>query len=165
MKHYRSACRASRLLASHANPGGYNKFSLTVSSRVSTEKWPTSTPLTHLGAHPGRLYSQNNVSKPPSERKPLDHEEDDDGTSAADASARDNRHNSTQLAQVTPETHDSDTSSNTQFNFPNAGPNLPSGGGGFTKSPLLDAALTTFVGIGLCEWISIHYPISRCCAA
>ena len=98
-----------------------------------------------------RLYSQNNAHRPSTEPqiqcdppiKPLGGSPRGNG----DCSTRTEKHDNT-------------------YSIPNFGPNIPRGGGGgggsLTSSPLMDAALTTFVGVGLCEsrLVVISGPLS-----
>lgn len=63
--------------------------------------------------------------------------------------------------QTRHEAHEGTTALNVPFNPPGGGPggNIPGGGGGafsFTKSPLLDAILTTALGLGAGKRIAHH---------
>lgn len=95
-----------------------------------------------------RLYTTNNKNvESPAPR----HDTKNTGRSPPRASTK---------PQTRHEAHEGTTALNVPFNPPGGGPggNIPSGGGAFsfTKSPFLDAMLTTAIGLGAGKSIAQH---------
>lgn len=139
--------RKSSLLAGRTTRNNTVSLGVTTLACSRTRKQLISAPL--ISRNLARHYSQNNAQKPSTEpqRKP----QCDMPIKPPEVSPRGNGDCSTR-----PEKHDN------TYTVTNFGPNIPGGAGGgggsLTRSPLMDAALTTLVGVGLCE-LRLHY----CC--
>ena len=156
MRHY-YFCRASRLFAARSvQSKSYNALPAIFSPVFRDQQLAFS----RLGSQIGRSYSQTNAPKPsPKSNKTDTHKNTNTPVTppgrGPDTHARDNRDHSTRLS---PPAHAnrqvSQSSSSNAFSPPGGGVNLPGSSGGdslfpSTTSPLLGAALTTIVGLGL----------------
>ena len=148
-------CRASRLLTGHAFLSGGRNARPSVLPLLSGNHGP------RLGFQTGRAYSQTNAPKPsPKSTKAKTREIDGAPVTppgaAPETRPRDSRDHSTRIFSPGHEQSAPQSSTSSAFNPPGGGGNLPGGSGSgslfpITSSPLMDAALTTIIGLGMGE--------------
>lgn len=112
-----------------------------------------------LGSQSGRSYSQTSAPKPPQKSTKTDTRRSVDipvtpSGRGPDTHPRDSRDRSTRPPPPAHDQQASQSSSGTAFSLSGGGGNLPGGSGSdnlfpSTTSPLLGAALTTIIGLGL----------------
>lgn len=129
---------------------------------ASTENKPALSAVTCLGTQLKRVYSQTNTPKPSLGLTGSTQSRNCDGMPVSlietpKAVPRENGDHFTGASQFSPDLHECHSSTGRSFSPP--GGNLPGGSGSgsifpITSSPLLDAALTTIIGLGMGRWKS-----------
>ena len=164
-------CCATRLLATRPVQSGVHNVLHAVVPPVSGNQWLV---WSRLGGQTGRSYSQTNVRKPSLGSKKAD-------TSrpicapvtppgrGPDTNPRENRDHLTRLSPPVQDQQKYQPSGSNAYSPPSGGGNLPgdSGGGSLfpNSNPLMGAALTTIVGLGMGEYPfnSVQHELACIC--